>query len=413
MMQEDYILGAMPSLRTNKDFPILCESAETYEHVFRPKEIEELLNRIRYDQRGSGSCVGQALVKLKSILEYLQNKETYQFSGWFAWMNRPNNLSLLFETEGANLKDQAEKIVEDGVCFLSQYNLNPENTPNLVSFKKNKDEFYSRVRPTLLESSKAYKADRYVFAETRQEVKHAIRNFGGIAVNIPIYKGFYNVGKDGIVPNPKHGEDSLGYHAAILYGWDDTKKVWYGDNSYGDDWGNSGFFEISYNYPVVEFIALADDSRLHWADVFFYYLWKKGITLHERGFNKDVTRGEVMAMLARLVAGGDGRVTRIPNSTHWAERYFMYLNRNGVKLFEERYDDSVTRGEFMTLLYRTLNKNDSKDVLTKSDERHWAEAYYNALTKNFKLVIYDTRFDENITRGEAMALIARGLGCQK
>ena len=117
----EQIFGALPSNRNPKDFPVLAESGITLEAVYKPEKIETILNMVMYNQLLSGSCVGQALAKAKSLLEYLQNSENvFLFSGWFLWMNRPKNISYLLDTEGTSLKDQAEKLGEEGVCFLSQ-----------------------------------------------------------------------------------------------------------------------------------------------------------------------------------------------------------------------------------------------------------------------------------------------------
>ena len=40
------------------------------------------------------------------------------------------------------------------------------------------------------------------------------------------------------------------------------------------------------------------------------------------------------------------------DTVHWAEKYFNYLNDNGVKVYEKRFDDSATRGDMFALLAR-------------------------------------------------------------
>jgi N-acetylmuramoyl-L-alanine amidase len=42
------------------------------------------------------------------------------------------------------------------------------------------------------------------------------------------------------------------------------------------------------------------------------------------------------------------------NQEHWAEKYFIYLNKIGVKIHEKRYDDYLTRGELFAALARSL-----------------------------------------------------------
>ena len=403
------IFNCTPSRRTGRDFPMLMEAGQELPYKHKPNEIEDLLNRIRYDQLSSSSCVGQALAKLKSISQYLQDRQTYQFSPWWAWMNRPNDLSFLFETEGSNLKNQAEKLVDDGIVFLSQYNLNPELKPSFISYKANKDKFLNEVRPALLTEARYHKADRYVFPATISEIKQAIVQFGAVAIAIPIYTSFYRVKSDGVIPIPNKNKEQLaGGHAMVLYGWDDDKLCWYGDNSYGSDWGNKGFFTMSYDFPVWEYVALADDTLVSWADRYFYALWRKGITLHERNFSKNITRAEVMAILARMLAGGEGYIKSGTEGIHWADKYYSYLNDNGVKVFEKRYDDNITRAEFMTLLYRCFA---DVDTLQAATGEHWAKVYFDALKKQ-GITIHEERFDDPITRAEVMALVVRALGLE-
>ena len=64
------IFNCTPSRRTDRDFPMLMEAGQELPYKYKPNEIEDLLNRIRYDQLSSSSCVGQALAKLKSISQY-------------------------------------------------------------------------------------------------------------------------------------------------------------------------------------------------------------------------------------------------------------------------------------------------------------------------------------------------------
>lgn len=405
----DGTYGAIPSNREPKDYPLLAESSIDLERVYKPAKIEAVLTEVMYNQLLSGSCVGQALAKAKTLLEFIQNeRNVFRFSGWFAWMNRPRNLSYLLDTEGTSLKDQAEKLVEDGVCFLSQYDLNPKQTSDRISYKDHRDAFYGEIRPKLINSTAGYKADVYMFPETEDEIKQAIKRLGCVCICIPTYPSFSFIQNDGVVPNPKPDEKLKGYHTMIIYGWNDDQGVWYGQNSYGLGWGKRGFFTMRKNYPIQEFVAIADDSLLHWSDKYFYFLWKKGVAIHERDFDKKITRGEVMAILARVIARGDKNIAPAASVEHWADRYFRYLNAHGVKVFDKFYDKEVTRGEFMTMLYRALNKNDATDVLPQTGS-HWAEAYYEAL-KDMGIIIHEKRFDAPISRGEVMALVSRALG---
>ncbi len=56
-------------------------------------------------------------------------------------------------------------------------------------------------------------------------------------------------------------ENSRVYHAVSIVGWDDAKQAWLCKNSYGRDWGENGFFWLSYETPV-EYAAAVEVSKL-------------------------------------------------------------------------------------------------------------------------------------------------------
>jgi len=51
--------------------------------------------------------------------------------------------------------------------------------------------------------------------------------------------------------------------------------------------------------------------------------------------------------------------------------------------------------------------------LRNGENPHWADGVYEELTDRFGLTIHEKRFDDKITRGEAMALILQGLKALK
>jgi C1A family cysteine protease len=47
---------------------------------------------------------------------------------------------------------------------------------------------------------------------------------------------------------PKHSESVLGGHAVVCCGYDDSKQVFICRNSWGKNWGDSGYFYMPYQY---------------------------------------------------------------------------------------------------------------------------------------------------------------------
>lgn len=89
----------------------------------------------------------------------------------------------------------------------------------------------------------------------------------------------------------------------------------------------------------------------------------------------------------------------------------LHERRWGIERVKQHYDwnkkncprilrDNGRWGEFLNAIGKELNKM----------AEHWAQKYYDFLTKEKGIPIYETRFDDSITRGEVFALLARVLG---
>ena len=67
---------------------------------------------------------------------------------------------------------------------------------------------------------------------------------------IQVYESFESseVAATGVVPVPASGENYLGGHEVLVYGYDDAAKVLKVRNSWGSNWGQSGNFTLPYNY---------------------------------------------------------------------------------------------------------------------------------------------------------------------
>jgi C1A family cysteine protease len=62
------------------------------------------------------------------------------------------------------------------------------------------------------------------------------------------YQSIMNVGTSGLIPAPKKGETPAGGHALCLMGYDDSKKAFLIQNSWGLSWGMKGFGWLPYSY---------------------------------------------------------------------------------------------------------------------------------------------------------------------
>ena len=74
---------------------------------------------------------------------------------------------------------------------------------------------------------------------------------------ISVYDSFMDVGAAGIVPMPSKNEQWLGGHAITIWGYHKANKVFFGQNSWGKDWGKDGRFTLPFEYLAN--VGLASD----------------------------------------------------------------------------------------------------------------------------------------------------------
>jgi len=96
--------------------------------------------------------------------------------------------------------------------------------------------------------SSSYKATSWGYAATvsptADAIKAALINYGPLVSTMMVYEDFYYY-SSGVY---KYTSGSyLGGHAILIVGYDDAGKYFIVKNSWGTEWGESGFFKIAYS----------------------------------------------------------------------------------------------------------------------------------------------------------------------
>lgn len=202
-----------------------------------------------YNQGALGSCTAQAIAG--AYRHCLRDQKAVEFD--------PSRLFIYFEErvlEGTVAEDSGA-MIRDGFKVLAKKGVCPE--PEWP---------YDIRRFTTMPSEACYQ-----HALDHQAIEYArvsqdpisIRSMlaGGLPIvfGFQVYKGFGEVGKDGIVLMPSRGQTSLGGHAVLLVGYTWIKGGLYGivRNSWGDDWGVKG-----YCYMPAEYILSKTLARDFW-----------------------------------------------------------------------------------------------------------------------------------------------------
>jgi C1A family cysteine protease len=245
-MTNEFGLGWVPDLPDHRDYmlslpPMVGEI---------PSKVDLRTNDSPIFNQGTlGSCTGQATAGAYIHNLKKQNEEVFTPSRLFIYYNGRKAINSIKQDSGAMLRDCIKSVNVDGVC-------NEELWPYEISKFKNKPRrrcyreasnhqsiSYSRV-PRDLDSFKSCLASGYPFV------------FG-----FAVYESFMvrTVAQSGMMQWPGKDEKHFGGHAVCAVGYDDNLEGgrFIVRNSWGDKWGDNGYFYMPYEYLTTK--GLADD----------------------------------------------------------------------------------------------------------------------------------------------------------
>jgi C1A family cysteine protease len=190
-----------------------------------------------YDQGDLGSCTANAIAAASEFL-WMQKAHEIVPSRLFIYYNEREIEGDVNQDNGAQLRDGIKAVVQWGECPETQWPYDPAK----FAVKPTQDCYdhalqhqvltYRRVSNNLLDMQSAL-AGGYPFV------------FG-----FSVYESFESeqVAATGIMTIPKRHEQSRGGHAVMAVGYDKNKKWFIVRNSWGDVWGDKGYFYMPFAY---------------------------------------------------------------------------------------------------------------------------------------------------------------------
>lgn len=213
----------------------------------RPSNMDLSMNfPIPGDQGSQNSCVGWAVAyALKSFQEKLEidwelNDNHHLFSPAFVY-NQINN----GEDRGSSFKKALDLAVNTGLSTLDQM---PYNV----------GDYQTQPSPAAVAEAANFKAKSWSKINDSSQIVAALVNRHPVLCAIRIYPSFNNLNGQNSVYNTKDGP-LLGGHAVTIVGYDDNRfggayKI---INSYGQNWGDNGYFWLPYSFAGDEIITQA------------------------------------------------------------------------------------------------------------------------------------------------------------
>jgi C1A family cysteine protease len=193
-----------------------------------------------YNQGNLGSCTANAIAAAFEFEQGKQGEQEFVPSRLFIYYNERAMEHTINSDSGAQIRDGIKSVNKLGVCpeSLWTYDDGPEkfkqkpSSASYTSALKNQLLSYKRLMQSLVQM-KACLAEGYPFV------------FG-----FTVYDNIFapSVAKTGHLPLPKITDHIQGGHAVMAVGFDDKNNWFIVRNSWGEQWGMSGYFTMPYEY---------------------------------------------------------------------------------------------------------------------------------------------------------------------
>ena len=192
-----------------------------------------------YNQGQVNSCTANAIAGAMEFDALRQKmKEVYTPSRLFVYYNE----RLIEGTEGKDvggqIRDGIKSIANQGDCPEPHWPYKEE-----MVIQKPPDECYSQAR--------GFKALEYQrISHNLDHMRACLASGFPFVFGIKVFSSFQGqaVADSGRLNMPRKGEKSVGLHAVVACGYDDSQRRFIVRNSFGSGWGMKGYFTIPYAY---------------------------------------------------------------------------------------------------------------------------------------------------------------------
>lgn len=192
-----------------------------------------------YNQGSLGSCTANALGAAYQFEQIKQKKPNFVPSRLFIYYNERVIEGTVNEDAGAMIRDGIKTMVKEGVCPEAMWAYNPSKFKE----KPTGNCYATALNNQVLEYMR-------ISTNTLYELKHCLSDGYPVSFGFMIYESFMSkeMAKSGFAKMPRKGEKCYGGHAVLAVGYDDKMEALIVRNSWGNEWGLSGYFYLPYGY---------------------------------------------------------------------------------------------------------------------------------------------------------------------
>ncbi len=199
-------------------------------------------------QENQGSCASWAVgYYLKSYHEHIEHGTTYgtgdDYSGVFSPAFLYNKLRVNKNSckGGSYLLDNLKMLAVSGISSWNSMPYSDKSCNAKPSSRATKEAKCSKVL--------AYRVVPTNNRTSNMDMKYHLIDDKPIVISIVVLDEFYNPTNkiEGEYIQKEYNGNGNGYHAIVVVGYDDNKNAFKIINSWGTDWGNSGYLWIDYS----------------------------------------------------------------------------------------------------------------------------------------------------------------------
>lgn len=242
-MIEDYRLmgrGAKPDAKDPRDFLKSRASAP-----LSVPTTYEIANKPPIKNQGQrSSCTGHAAAWVWEQILASRNATTEELSPCYNWYFARAASGYPDQDEGVQIRETMSAMNKWGMCFLKRWGYDrPIGT---------------RPDDETIAYAKVLKLPRYERCITPEDIKYSIAiERQSVVIGIPIFTNWYGkkATQTGIIEMPGESDDSPGWHAMAVCGYDDRFGWFKLANSWGTKWGEDGFCYVPYDALIWGFDA--------------------------------------------------------------------------------------------------------------------------------------------------------------
>lgn len=189
------------------------------------------------DQGNEGSCTGHAGRNLLSTIWNQFHGVSLDFSPQFLYRAERICEGDPNVDGGAQSRTMVALLTETGICLEA-------DDPYVDTGWKNPTTL------AMLASAEKYRAGAYHRVWSLDTLRSTIASKYPASLAIAVYESFESdaVAKTGLVPMPSGREALMGYHEVCVAGISDTKRLIKVANSWGQEWGDQGYFYLPFDY---------------------------------------------------------------------------------------------------------------------------------------------------------------------